>query len=297
MNKPDRKRQERRKRLGTKSGDQTQNTDLPPMPPRHVVERSLRNIFAGGGNVRRARAQDLAFEAMEAIEQGEAARAVELAGRAVETDPACVDALRILAQASSRDKSVVIVNMRQVVRQGEETLGQTFFEKNEGYFWGIHETRPYMRARAALAQMLAKSGQREEAVRHYEGMLQLNPNDNQGLRYSLLGHYLELERLDDARRLFQQYEDDSSAMFAWARVLEQFLSGGAGGKGADQALDRARKINSRVESYLTKRKTLPAELPSYYGLGDENEAVICAYEIGEAWRCHPAAISWLRERS
>ncbi len=132
MNKPDRKRQERRKRLGTKSGDQTQNTDLPPMPPRHVVERSLRNIFAGGGNVRRARAQDLAFEAMEAIEQGEAARAVELAGRAVETDPACVDALRILAQASSRDKSVVIVNMRQECGRGKRRWGKHSLRKMRG---------------------------------------------------------------------------------------------------------------------------------------------------------------------
>jgi hypothetical protein len=50
------------------------------------------------------------------------------------------------------------------VAAGERAAGRRVFAQNAGEFWLIFETRPYMRARAALAAMLWRLGRREEAV-------------------------------------------------------------------------------------------------------------------------------------
>jgi tetratricopeptide (TPR) repeat protein len=186
----------------------------------------------------------------------------------------------------------LIESIAEAVRAGEEDLGKDFFEENRGYFWGLIERRPHMRARASLAELLAETGRMGEAVDHLEAMLELNPNDNQGLRYVLLGHYLELDRLDGAKQLLKQFDEDCSAMFAWGRVLERFLAGDRAA--ARAALGEARQSNRFAENYLTGRKRLPRQLPGFYGIGDENEGIVCAVELGEAWSAHPSAIEWLK---
>jgi tetratricopeptide (TPR) repeat protein len=203
-----------------------------------------------------------------------------------------VDALLLVARATIRKTEDLIESAAAAVRAGEEDLGEDFFEENRGYFWGVLETRPYMRARAFLAELLAENGQVSEAVEHLEAMLELNPGDNQGLRYVLLGHYLMLDRLEAARKLLEQYEDDASAMFTWGRVLEHFLADDL--PAAREALKEARSSNPFAENYLSGRKRLPRQLPDYYGIGDENEGIVCAVELGAAWAKHPNAIKWLK---
>jgi tetratricopeptide (TPR) repeat protein len=149
-----------------------------------------------------------------------------------------------------------------------------------------------MRARAALAGLLADAGRTDEAVAHYEALLELNPNDNQGLRYELLDLYLETGRLAPAAALFKQFDGEGSAMFTWGRVLERFLNGAA--DAARAALAEARKANAYVEPFLTGRKRLPREMPDYYSPGKESEAVVCMDLIGRAWQQHPEAIAWLK---
>ena len=239
--------------------------------------------------------QQLAYDAFEARDAGNIQQAVEFAVKAVELNPDCVDARMLLAQIDPRNDDTQIEEMAEVVERGAAALGKRFFKENEGWFWGLLETRPYMRARAYLAELLAEAGRRDEAITHYEEMLQLNPNDNQGLRYILLGHYLVIGRADGARRLFEQYPDEGSAMFAWSRVLERFLAEDL--DGASTALQAAHASNRHVETYLTGKKKLPKESPGYYSPGEETEAVVCMIEIGEAWRRQPAAIEWLKRHS
>jgi hypothetical protein len=43
-------------------------------------------------------------------------------------------------------------------------LGEEYFRDNQGYFWGLFETRPYMRAREGLAGMLWQMGRKQEAL-------------------------------------------------------------------------------------------------------------------------------------
>jgi len=298
-----RKCEERRRKLGAPvarveehdvpapvEADDAEGLPWPELPSRFITERAMRGMFEAprGRNDKRAQAQDLAYEAMESRDPEKAAA---LAVKAVALDPHCVDALTILAQVASADRNELIENIRVTVQAGERDLGREFFQENRGHFWGLLETRPYMRARAYLAELLLAEGRSGDATREYEELLGLNPNDNQGLRYPLLGCYLAAGNLAGVRRLFQEYEDEGSAMFTWARVLERYLAHDA--TGAAAALKDAREANAHVEKYLTGRKPMPAKLPGYYGMGDESEAVICADAIGVAWRQNPQAVDWL----
>jgi len=178
------------------------------------------------------------------------------------------------------------------VEGGARSLGRETFEEDVGHFWGLLETRPYMRARAGLADCLWAAGRREEAVEHYWDMLRLNPNDNQGIRDILMPCLIELGRDEDVEKLFRQYEEDGMAVWMYSRVLLDFKKHGncpAAVKSLKAALDE----NEYVPSYLLGRKKMPRTLPGHYGFGDVNEAVLYVHGNKAAWKTVPGALEWL----
>jgi hypothetical protein len=115
------------------------------------------------------------------------------------------------------------------------------------------------------------------------------------MRYPLLGLYLAENRPADAARVLAEYaEEDFSAVAAWGRVLERWLSGQP--DEAEGAFARARKVNPYAERYLSGGRKLPAVLPESYQPGGEAEGQICAHELAPAVQRHPAFRQWLRER-
>ena len=128
---------------------------------------------ASGTRTTSEKAQELAYQAMDSDNIN---TAVELAMRAVELDRCCVDALVILAHSGSDSQDELIENLEKAVWMGERALGEEFFKENRGHFWGLIETRPYMRARQELADLLRDAGRTDDAIAHYETMLDLNPD-------------------------------------------------------------------------------------------------------------------------
>jgi hypothetical protein len=61
------------------------------------------------------------------------------------------------------------------VAAGEHAVGLRVFVQDAGDFWLMVETRPYTRARAALAAVVWRLGRREEALEHQGEPLRLNP--------------------------------------------------------------------------------------------------------------------------
>ncbi len=180
------------------------------------------------------------------------------------------------------------------VDAGERAIGERAFREDVGHFWGLLETRPYMRARAGFAACLWQLGEREEAVAHRRDMLRLNPNDNQGIRYTLLGCLLAMgsderaaEILDDA-----EYSDDATATWPYSQTLLAYRRTGLGER-AEALLSEARRTNPHVPAYLLGKKALPEELPEMVGFGDESEAIAYPADNLEAWRSTPGALEWL----
>ncbi len=232
-------------------------------------------------------AQEVVYQALETT----GPQRLRLARRALAISPDCADAYVLLAEAA-RDPQEAKRLYEQGVGAGERALGPAAFREDGGHFWGILETRPYMRARQGLAEALWHLGEREAATGHLWDMLRLNPGDNQGLRHTLATWLLATGGDAALADLLRQYPDEGSATWAYTRALAAFRRHGAGGP-ADAALRQALTTNPFVPAYLLGLKKLPRQLPAYVGFGDEHEAVAYIAEAAETWLATPQAVEWL----
>ncbi|HET7767302.1 MAG TPA: hypothetical protein VFN74_00925, partial [Chloroflexota bacterium] len=257
----------------------------------------LQRMLAAGGIPPAApetplrRAQELIYDAWEAPTRRER---VKLARKALETSPLCADAYSILAEEVAYNAQEAADYYAMGVAAGERALGPAAFKEDVGHFWGIIETRPYMRARAGLARACWELGERDAAVEHMWDMLKLNPGDNQGLRYVLLGWLLELQDGAPVQRLLNRFKQDASATWLYGRALHVFRTDGKTER-SRRTLAEAWHANEHVPVYLLRWKAPPRDLPETIGFGDEDEAVECEAELGTAWRNTPGALEWLMD--
>lgn len=263
-----------------------------PLPDVRGMEAMLAAIGRGSahypGDEALLQAQDLMYEAFDA----RGARRATLAREALAISPNCADAYLLLAEETASSVEAARELLEQGVAAGERALGRKSFEEDVGHFWGLIETRPYMRARAALAETLWALNRREEAVEHQRELLRLNPNDNQGVRYRQAECLLWLERFEELDELFAAYEDDDAAAFGYTKALAAFRRQGDSAQ-ARRLLAEARELNPHVPAYLSGRKRLPARLPDYVGFGDASEAVDYAASVKALWASVPGALAWL----
>ena len=237
---------------------------------------------------RLARAADLATRAAETFDPK---RRAALAREALELSPDCAEAYLLLAEQAPNRRAALGLYEQAVAAAGR-TLGPEIFADGVGHFWGLLETRPYMRARAGLAEALWAAGRRDEAVDHLRDMIRLNPGDNQGLRYLMAGWLLNLDRLDDLHALLDEYDEDS-ATWSFTRALAAFRAGGDA-PAARKLLQAARKSNKHVVPFLLGKKSLPSEPPPYYSPGDEDDAVLYVANHLGAWKATPGALTWVK---
>ncbi|WP_435005442.1 DUF7309 domain-containing protein [Tundrisphaera lichenicola] len=244
-----------------------------------------------GGPSPLERARKLAAQAADAPD---ARRRIALARQALAASPDCAEAYFLLADHAKTRKEALGL-LEQAVEAAGKALGPGFFEEAEGHFWGILETRPYMRARLGLAEALWSAGRRNEAAEHLAEMLRLNPGDNQGVRYILASWLLSLDRLDELETLLSAYDEDSTT-WAYTRALCSFRRIGDSPT-SRKLLQAAKKSNKHVPDYILGRKSLPPESPQLYSPGDSDDAILYVASNLSAWKSTPGSISWLRAKS
>ena len=237
------------------------------------------------------RAQELIYDAFDTTD---ARKRVKLAEKALQITEDCADAYVLLAEETAEDAEEARELYEAGTRAGERALGEEAFTEDAGYFWGILETRPYMRAREGLAHCLWEMDQREEAVEHYQQMLKLNPDDNQGIRYELAGCLLNLGYDESLGELLERYEEEASAFWIYTRALWAFRQGGASEK-ATAVLEEAVQTNPHVAQYLLGWKGFPEALEELMDYGEEGEAVSYFVRYLASWLRTPGAVEWLRD--
>ena len=237
------------------------------------------------------RAQQLAYDALET---GDIVEALRLCNAAFKLDPDCTDAQRLMVSVMPMSLENRLLLMREVVEKAERSLGESFFDGRTGHFWSDVTTRPYMRAKQHLSELLTQAGRLQEAIAVCERMLELNPDDNQAMRYPLIGLYLAVGRPESANRVLSRHPDQERILgtFAWARVFERWLSGKL--DEAQAALFRARGVNPYAERYLSGKRPLPEEPPAYFRPGEDTDAQVCACNLAVACKSHPEFREWLR---
>lgn len=217
-------------------------------------------------------------------------RQIELANQALDVSEDCADAYTLLSRFVADPRQARSL-LEQALLAAERVLGPGQFRDAVGRFWKVPATRPYMRARVALAQCLWSLGCRPEAVEHLAKLLALNPADDQGVHYLLLAYALELERDEIVDRILKHYEE-RVAFVHFSNVLRAFRRGGDSPE-SRKLLEQARRINRFVVPRLLGGPQ-PDEVPPSYIPGDPNEALLYVQDFAGGWRQTPGAISWLR---
>jgi tetratricopeptide (TPR) repeat protein len=235
-------------------------------------------------------AQQLIYDAWDS---GDPRREVELANEALRISPLCADAYVILAHHAARGSRNEFEFWRRGVEAGQAALGDAF-EEYVGAFWGVLETRPYMRARLGLAMALWARGACEHAISHAREMLRLNPNDNQGVRYALAAWLAGSEEEDDDGKP-KFYPVSGFIEWEWTAALAAFRRGGDTAT-SRRLLDSAASQYPAVVPYLAGAKRLPRVLPPYENGEPADEAINYVADHAFAWRKTPGALAWLRAR-
>lgn len=140
--------------------------------------------------------------------------AIKYARKALKLNPYCLDAELIIAESKAENIDVLVKEVKKIIQKGEEQLKERGIkmEEDAGSFYGILETRPYMRVRNEYLQLLLEQGKFRSAIGEAEEMIRLCENDNLGVRYTLMALYCYYEDEKKAMELFHKYPEDTTFM-------------------------------------------------------------------------------------
>ena len=262
---------------------------VPALPDPRAMESYLVTITGRSRNDAIAKAQDVMYDAWE---RTTSRSRVALARKALGISPLCADAYNLLAEEAGSVEEARDLYAK-AVEAGELALGPKGFKEYAGHFWGFLETRPYMRARAGLADILLQLGDEDAAISHYRDMLKLNPNDNQGIRYVLAARLLRRGEEAGLKELLAAYEDEGSAYWLYTRALLAFREGGGDDMQAVTIVKDAWSANEHVPAILAGTKPPVFGDSGYVTMGGPDEATYYFTEFGPAWHHTPGAVEWL----
>jgi tetratricopeptide (TPR) repeat protein len=265
------------------------------------LNKSTNEMVMGKSESKRS-AEDVERQAQElmydAWEENKKSTRIRLAKKALSIFPDCADAYNLLAVDAAKSPEESREFYEKGMAAGQRTLGEKKFKEGKGHFWGILETRPYMRSRADLMQCLWDAGAYDEAIGHARELLKLNPNDNQGIRYILIAYLAGLGRYDDLDKFMngRGYRNDCATDWLYTRVLLSFVKNGDTEESRRELAD-ALEMNFHVPKYLTEKKPIPRILPDSITMGGEDEAFCYADTNISAWKKAPGALDWLKAQA
>ena len=225
--------------------------------------------------IKREQSDDLLFEAYD---EPVKTKAIKLAKQALELNPNNIDAENFITKHET--------NTIKRLKKYEETLNKEkanlekedfFNEENIGIFWGLIETRPFMRTKHSYMLTLMELGRYTESIKQGEELLELCESDNLGIRYLIIGLYTVLEKFEKAEEIYNKYSDDSAFMLFPLSIM--YYKKGDYRK-CKKILKEIQESNEYLLNYVTGRKKFTKakedeiELNGTYSWGSEAEAYL-----------------------
>jgi len=166
---------------------------------------------------KRMQAEKKLDEGIDFLEAGDERKAGRCFLKSVEIDPTYADGYVHLGNIAWRggDWQQAGNLYRKAVNFAETEVENI----PRGAFWGVLESRPYMRALHGLGLTLWKQGRLKETKDIFKKMLVLNPNDNQGVRYLLGPVYHQMGNLDKAIEWYVRNPDDPHTLYNYGLAL------------------------------------------------------------------------------
>jgi hypothetical protein len=167
-------------------------------------------------------AQELCWQAMDFCRSDVA---IQLILRAFRVCPVCAEVFNLAASYIAQDDAERLLLYRWAVRVAGLVLGENVFQEDRGDFYSVLNTRPYMRARFQFAMTLRRIGLFEEAIHHFEELLELDTTDHLGARLILMTAYLEFKMLSRARELIEKHRDNAGIYGSYSNLIWCWLKG------------------------------------------------------------------------
>jgi tetratricopeptide (TPR) repeat protein len=208
---------------------------------------------------------------------------VALAREALSISADCADAYVLLAEETATNNERALELYRQGVEAGRRSLGAELFVAEKGNFWSNLKTRPFMRALSGYADCLYNLERHDEAFLAFIELMNLNPQDNQGIRMILGPALVECQRYDEAKKFLSQYKEEASTYMKYSWALLLFRTEG-NSIAAIQALDSALAFNKFVPgAFLNLKEIMRTALPEHYSPGSFEESVLYVHDCFVAW--------------
>ena len=213
-------------------------------------------------------------EAYELLEEAENAKTMKeakrLAKKAFETSNACFDAKLFLAdleENSLKSNKILDEGLKFEKKRLEE---EGYFDKeNIGSFYGIFETRPYIRGLYVKASNLCNDGKYKKAIEVCKEILKLNESDNTGSRYLLMALYAIIEDEKSMLDLYKKYKENNLEMLFPMFVLYYKKEDDIKAK---KYLDMINKGNKHFIKFFKGTMKLEEDImPGYYSRGNASE--------------------------
>ncbi len=239
-------------------------------------------------------------DAYELLDKAENARsktqAIKYAKEAYAMCSECFDAL--LLQVRLEDNPLKRWKLLEEGLQFEKDRlkNKGYFDKeNIGHFYGLFETRPYIRGLYLKTSCLAFDGKIKQARDVCKEILKLNENDNTGIRYFLMAIYAYLEEENDMLKLYKKYSEEQLEMLFPLFIL-YYKQGND--KKAKEYLDRVNKANPNFIKFfkgtMKENKTIPE---GYYSKGDSSEVIMYFSQYAFLIKTVPTLDSYILENS
>lgn len=226
-------------------------------------------------------------------------KALEYVTKACELDENNVDAQTQYITLSAKDEIDALTRYKKLLDKAEAQLKaeEIWTAESIGKFWGILETRPYMRLFMEYMQLLAKDGRLNQAATACNEMLKLNTNDNQGVRYELMHIYALLEDEKAAKKLFKKYRGETSVQFLMPFSLLYYKIGDE--ENAEKLLKQAVEYTPEIPKFLRSFGTSQFQLQmitrlhtGYYTPGTMEEIFVCLKNHEQTYLSTPTFFYW-----
>ena len=214
---------------------------------------------------------DDAYEILEEAQNAKSEKeAIKLAKKAYEKSPECFDAILFQCELEENGiKRMQLLDEGLEFEQNRLTKEKYFDKENIGHFYGIFETRPYIRGLVIKAEYLLEEGKLSQAKNICREVLRLNENDNMGARYLLMAIYATLEEENDMLKLYKKYPEEDLEMIFPLFALYYKLGND---KKAKEYLNRVDKCNPNFVKFFNGTiKENKNVSPGYYSRGDSSE--------------------------
>ncbi|OGW52320.1 MAG: hypothetical protein A2Y81_00625 [Nitrospirae bacterium RBG_13_43_8] len=235
-------------------------------------------------------------DAIELMDTGNYTEAENIFFQLAKKFPEFIDAHHHLAliKKLNREGTKAFLIWRNIVDFGLSKFPTNFNFGRDRLPWAILENRPFLRSYHSLGLEYLERNEVEKASMIFNNILDMNPNDNQGIRALQIDCYFRLKRPGNILSLLKDFPDDTMAETTYGKILALYQLGDI--KQAEKALKRAIKFLPKVAEEIIKKQHKSPKLISqnFITHGGIDQAYFYWKDQGSHWKQTEGSVDFIR---